>query len=270
MSVVDDSFGHPMEAEEKAANSLAGGIANMGYQCGMLWGAALAAGAQAHQLYGSRPQAEAVAITTSQKLVETFRTRTKNEINCLEISDLNMQGDFDGKAILKFFLKGGPIGCFRMAANYAPDVYREINSAYSEPPGEAPKSPTSCATLLARKLGATEMHATMVAGLAGGIGLSGGACGALGAAIWLAGINQPVTIEGMSYSGTWVNDTIEAFLESSDYEFECAEIVGRKFESVSDHADYVCNDGCSDIIEALVAYSNEHDLFTYDEKVAYG
>jgi hypothetical protein len=251
MSVVDDSFDHPLKSEEKAVNPLAGGIANMGYQCGMLWGAALAAGARAYQLYGSVPQAEAEAIIASQRLVESFRTHAKNEINCLEISDLNMQGDFDAKAIFKFFLKGGPIGCFRMAANYAQNAYSEINSAFSKEPAEISASPVSCATMLAKKMGASEMHAVMAAGFAGGIGLSGGACGALGAAIWLTGINQPVAIEGFSYSGTWVNDMIETFLESSDYEFECAEIVGREFESVSDHADYVCNGGCAEIIETL-------------------
>jgi hypothetical protein len=254
MSVVDDSFGHPLQTEEKAANPLAGGIANMGYQCGMLWGAALAAGARAYHLYGPGAQAEASAMTATQKLVESFRTRTKNEINCLEISDLNMQGDFDGKAILKFFLKGGPIGCFRMAANYAPDAYNEISSTFSEDPIEVSAPPVSCATALAKRMGASEMHVTMVAGFAGGIGFSGGACGALGAAIWLTTMNQPVEIEGMSYSGTWVSDMIEGFLESSDYEFECAEIIGRNFESVDEHAEHIANGGCSKIIEALAAF----------------
>ena len=47
MGIVDASLDHPMKPEEKASMPLAGGIANMGYQCGMLWGAALAAGAEA-------------------------------------------------------------------------------------------------------------------------------------------------------------------------------------------------------------------------------
>ena len=91
----------------------------------------------------------------------------------------------------------------------------------------------------------------MAAGLAGGIGLSGGGCGALGAAIWIIGMNRPVEIDGLNYSGTWVNDMIEKFLESSDYEFECSKIVGRKFEDIDDHAAYLQDGGCSKIIEAL-------------------
>lgn len=34
---------------------LAGGIEQMGYQCGQIWGVPRAAGAQAHRLFGSGP-----------------------------------------------------------------------------------------------------------------------------------------------------------------------------------------------------------------------
>jgi hypothetical protein len=93
----------------------------------------------------------------------------------------------------------------------------------------------------------------MTAGFAGGIGLSSGACGALGTAIWINALNQPAEIEAFSYSGTWVEDVIEKFLESSDYEFECSAIVGRKFEDVNDHAEFIRAGGCAKIMEALAA-----------------
>ena len=189
---------------------LAGGIANLGYQCGMLWGAALAAGARAHQLYGSGPKAETAALAASQRLVKTFHGHSKNEINCLEISDLNMQGEIDAKSIFKFFIKVGPMGL-------------------------------------------SGLHQVMAAGFAGGIGFSGGGCGALGAAIWIKGLEEPVEVEGFSYSGTWVNEKIEEFLELSDYEFECSAITGRKFENVADHADFIKSGGCSKIIAGLVS-----------------
>ncbi len=255
MGVVDRSFDHPMKPEEKASIPFAGGVANMGYQCGMLWGAALAAGAQAYRLHGPGAKAQAEAILASQNLVKAFRAQAKNEINCMEISHLNLQGDVEIKAILKFFLKGGPVGCFRMAARYAREAYSEIESSLPADNIEAPASPVSCASLLAKELGASEMHTAMVAGFAGGIGLSGGACGVLGAAIWLKGLNNSdgLQLDGLSYSGTWVNDKIEQFLESSDYEFECSEIVGRKFENLDDHAKHISSGGCSKIIEALAA-----------------
>ena len=62
-----------------------------GYQCGMLWGAALAAGAQAYRLYGPGPQAESEAILAAQRLVEAFRSRNK-QIDCFELTELNWKG----------------------------------------------------------------------------------------------------------------------------------------------------------------------------------
>lgn len=242
-----------MDVEENASLPLAGGIANMGYQCGMLWGAALAAGAQAYRHYGPGADAEASAILATKKLVEAFRKGTKNEINCLEISNLDMLGEFDLGQIVKFFVKGGPIGCFHKAARYAPVVRDEIDAYFSAGGTGAPPSPVSCTTSLAKRMGASEKHGTLAAGLAGGIGLCGGACGALGASIWLNGLNQTVALEGFSYSGTWVNEQIEKFLEITDYEFECSAIVGREFEGVEDHAEYLRSGGCSHIIEGLAA-----------------
>ena len=171
MSVVDDSFDQPMKVEEHAAMPLAGGLMQ-GYQCGMLWGAALAAGAQAYRLLGPGLQAETEAILAAQRLVESFSARTKNEINCLEISHLNLQGKTELLSILKFFIKGGPIGCFRMAARYAPVAFSDINAILSENHTETPSHPVSCAAVLAQKMGASDLHRVMAAGFAGGIGLS--------------------------------------------------------------------------------------------------
>jgi hypothetical protein len=47
-------------------------------------------------------------------------------------------------------------------------------------------------------------------------------------------------------------EAIDRFIKSSDYEFECFEIVGRRFKDVGDHAGYLRDGGCSNIIEILV------------------
>lgn len=232
---------------------LAGGIAAQGYQCGMLWGAALAAGAQAYRVFGTDSRAEGAAMIASQRAVEAFRTRSGNEINCDEIIEINFQGENQALPILKFIVKGGPIGCFRMAARYAPLAYQEIEAAISGEDFAVPPPPLSCTTMLAKKMGASEMHAVMAAGLAGGIGLSGGACGALGTAIWLQAMSQTGEEAGFSLQPAWVDKIIKEFLESSDYTFECSAIVGRTFEDIHDHAEHVCNGGCSKIIDALAA-----------------
>jgi hypothetical protein len=259
MGVVDGSFGHPMKIEEEASAPLAGGMMNHGFQCGMLWGASLAAGAEAYRRFGPGPQAEAAAIMATERLVETFRGRTKNEINCTEITEMNFQENMKLLPILKYFVKGGKIGpgaCFRLAAGYAPEALNAIDASLSEEQIEAPSPPVSCAAALARKMGVSEMHAVMASGFAGGIGLSGGACGVLGAAIWLAAMNGRE--ERVSKLGYFDNPEYEAvidrFVECTDCEFECCEIVGRKFESIDDHAAYVREGGCSEIIEALATH----------------
>jgi len=254
MSVVDRSFDHPLKLEEGAVLPMAGGVMQYGYQCGMLWGAALAAGAQAYRLFGIGAQAETEAVIASQRLVEAFRARNKH-INCSDIVEMDWKESSRRNNIaqvLRFFLKGGPIVCFSMSANYARIAFDEINITLSEKHTKAPPPPVSCASLLAQKMGASDLHAVMAAGFAGGIGLSGGACGVLGAAIWIIGMNTSKETGGKpGYDNPLALAAIERYLESTDYEFECSKIVGRKFVNVEDHAGYLREGGCSKIIEAL-------------------
>jgi hypothetical protein len=96
----------------------------------------------------------------------------------------------------------------------------------------------------------------MASGLAGGIGLCGGACGALGAAIWIMGMNiskeqEVVNLWKDKTFSAKFDDLIDKFLKKTNYEFECSKIVGRKFENVGDHANYLRDGGCSELIEIL-------------------
>ena len=251
-NVLDRAFEHPLKLEERASAPFAGGVLRHGYQCGLIWGATLAAGAEAFRQFGPCPKAEAGAIVAAQGIVESFRTQNRS-INCLEITDLDKSSS-NKQLIMYFLAKGGAIGCFRMAARYAPVAFREINAAFADGNFDAPSAPVSCAAVLAEKMGVPEQQVVMAAGFAGGIGLSGGACGALGAVIWILGM------DGMKESGGKVDfenpkaqATIEKFLKNTDYKFDCSEIVGRKFENVADHSEYLCGGGCSLLIEALAS-----------------
>ncbi|MCP4539167.1 MAG: hypothetical protein GY832_18680 [Chloroflexi bacterium] len=223
---------------------------NYGYQCGMLWGATLAAGAQAYRLFGAGPQAETAAIIAAQRLVESFRTRN-NHINCLEVTGFDLSSPTP-KMIMHFFMKGGPIGCIRMAAKYPPVAFSEIHTALSEKHIKAPAPPASCAALLAQKMGVSDMHITMAAGFAGGIGLSGGACGALGAAIWVIGMNSlKEGVDQFGFKNPRALEVINRFMKCTNNTFECSEIVGQKFKNIDDHAGYLRDGGCSKIIKVL-------------------
>ena len=241
-----------MKPEENAVAPLAGGIMQHGYQCGMIWGASLAAGAEAYRLFGPGPQAHAAAVIAAGKIVESFRANHKH-INCLEITEID-KSSTTMEMITFFLIKGGTIGCIRMAAKYARTAFNEIGTALSDKDLESPPAPVSCAAVLADKMGMSELQITMAAGLAGGIGLCGGACGALGAAIWILGVKKLNEGTGkVGFGDPEARNLIEKFLKCTDCKFECSEIVGRKFESVEDHAGYVRDGGCMSIIESLTS-----------------
>ena len=251
VAVLNRAFQHPALETERPSQPFAGGIMQHGYQCGLVWGAALAAGAEAHRRFGAGPEAETKAILAGQRVVEAFRGQNQTQMNCMEITDLDKSSS-KMKMVTYFLIKGGTIGCLRRAARYAPAALREIDVALSGEPVAVPPGPASCAALMARRMGASEEHAVMASGLAGGIGLSGGACGALGAAIWVAGIK--LLGEGatkIAYKAPHAEALIGRFVKCANYEFECSAICGRKFDGVADHASYLRAGGCSKILEGL-------------------
>ena len=244
--MVDRAFGLERTAEERAAAPLAGGIARNGYQCGMVWGSTLAAGAEAHRRFGAGARAEAVAIEAAQRIVKSFRAQN-GAVDCFDLTGT----DFESKTqTWLYLLTGSAVGCFRMAARYAPVAKAEIDAALSLDAIDIPEPPVSCAALAARRLGANAEHATMAAGFAGGIGLCGGACGALGAAVWVGSMGAGRDYKALDAKAA---PTIARFLAATGGRFECAEIVGRKFESVADHAEFVRDGGCTRVVEALAA-----------------
>lgn len=231
---------------------LAGGMLQHGHQCGMLWGATLAAGAEAFRRHGPGPNAEAGAIRAGQWLVDVFRPR-HDAIDCVDITSIDKSSS-TWQMVSFFLLKGGTIGCFRMAAWFAPLAHDAIDSALSNTTIAPPSPPVSCAAELARRMGASDMHAVMAAGLAGGIGLCGGACGALGAAIWIRAMDDAGKAGGkIDHKSPRLQNLIDRFLKRTNYTFECADIAGRMFEDVDDHAAYLGGGGCAQLIDALAS-----------------
>ena len=256
LRVLNQAFEISSKPEIKATVPMAGGIMQHGYQCGMIWGAALAAGAQAHRLYGSGSVAESKSILAAQRLVESFRTNN-DYINCLEITEIDRTSTAMDM-IVYFLIKGGTIGCFKRAAKYAPLAFKEINETFSEENSEVSSYPVSCAAILAKKMGESEEHITMVSGLAGGIGLCGGACGVLGAGIWFCILKKTKNEDyKIDYKDPVALELINTFLKSTDYKFECSEIVGKKFKNIKDHSEFLQNGGCSEIIKILTSKISE-------------
>jgi len=244
--ILNREFGNLSEPHERALDPLAGGIIQQGYQCGMLWGIALAMGAEAHKR--NKLKSTALAITATQNILKSFVGRTQNT-DCYDITQTNWNKK---SSIAKYMITGKVFNCFKLLEKWAPEAIQSAHEGLSADHEELPGKCISCASEVVRKMGGSEEETAMVAGYAGGIGLSGNACGALGAAIWMKTLAQCKAEPGKSfYTNPKAREIMEKFYKKTDYEILCSQITGKKFHSVDHHTEYIQNGGCRDLIEEL-------------------
>jgi hypothetical protein len=247
---LNKALGSPMPAEEKAAMPLAGGIMMHGHQCGMLWGAALAAGTQAQQRFGAGPKAESMAVEASQKAATVFKGQN-GSLNCMDLCGIRREAT-PWQIARYFFIKGGVVACARRMARFNPVALSDISATLENPATQQAQGPVSCAAEAVRGLGGTPEQAAQAAGLAGGIGLSGGACGALGAAVWLMALRrQQQGGKPMDIKDTEADAMVGRFLDATGKRFLCQDICGRNFDNLEDHADHIAKGGCAHVMAAL-------------------
>lgn len=252
--LLNHEFDNLKENEEKASDFLAGGIVQKGYQCGMLWGAALAVGAESFRRYGDKSEAIASAIRASQRLLESFTKRTKST-DCRDISKVDWENKFDMaiymvKTILQGFIYSP---CFNLISKWTPEAIQAANLGLSEKPIQDQPC-VSCASEVVKKMGATDEEAVMVAGFAGGLGLSGNACGALSAAIWYKMLDWSKKTPGKTpsyFNNQDAKTAFRAFYIQTDSEMMCSRITGKDFKSIDEHTEYIRSGGCGKLIDAL-------------------
>jgi len=246
--LLNREFGYLKENEEHASDPLAGGIVQEGYQCGMLWGAALAVGAESFRRHQEHGQAVAHAITATQYILASFINRIKSA-NCSVITSCDFTSKF---GLAKYLITGKPITCFNLADKWASEAIQSAKAGLSQQPTDLPRVPISCASEVAKKMGASDEEMIMVAGFAGGFGLSGNACGALSAAIWM---NTLARVREQNYkyalSDPVLDKIMTTFFEETDYKIECWKICGKRFKTISDHSEFIKDGGCEKLINAL-------------------
>lgn len=253
--LLNREFGHPHEIEERALDPLAGGIANQGHQCGMLWGAALAIGAEAYRQNEDPEKAIAVAVTATQNVVDSFLNRTKT-VNCKEIIGVNLNNVFGlVRYMIKTLAKGmNNSQCFNLAEDWAPEAIKAGQDGLQNEKIELNQKPRSCASEVVKQMGGTEEEIFMASGFAGGLGLSGEACGALSAAIWYKTLkwceDHPEKRPPM-FSNPIAKKFLKAFREETNACMLCKEITGQKFESINEHSEYMNKGGCKTLIHTL-------------------
>ena len=244
--LLNREFGHQMELEERAADPLAGGVLQKGHQCGMLWGASLAVGAASFRRYNDHDQAINVAVLTTQHLLESFSNRT-NTVNCRAITDTDFSKKWE---MLKYMLFKAR-GCFNLAEKWVPEAIEAAKEGLSQEQVLS-KQPISCASEVVKKMGASNEKMVMVSGFAGGLGLSGNACGALSAAIWMNTLSwSKGHPKKSSLSNPEAKKTFKVFSAETDSEIICHKICGKHFKNLDDHAEFIKKGGCKKLINVL-------------------
>lgn len=252
--LLNHEFDDVKPIEEKASDLLAGGITQKGYQCGMIWGAALAAGAEAYRRYTDKNEATAAAVHASKKLIDSFRNRT-GTVNCRDIAKVNWENKMDMAVyMLKLIGQGFVFSpCYNLIAKWTPEAVRAVDEGLSEKTTHHAPC-LSCATEVLKKMGASDEESIMVAGFAGGIGLSGNACGALAAVIWYKmlswGKKNPGRTPAM-FNNPDARKILRTFYMETDSEMQCSKIAGREFYSMDEHTSFIQNSGCAKLLEAL-------------------
>jgi hypothetical protein len=254
--LLNREFGHPKKAEEIASDPLAGGLGS-GHQCGMLWGSSLAAGAESYRRYDDRDKAISAAIAATRQIMKSFKT-TAGNINCRDVVGFDFSSKFDTlKYMFKIMLQGGPKNsvCFNLAEKWAPLAIKSARDGLSQVQSDSPQKPLSCAAEVVRKMGASDEEMVMVSGFAGGMGLSGNACGALGAAIWLKNLTWCRQNPGETppyFKNPAKKNTLKAFYQVTGSEVLCNKICQRNFRNLDEHSKFIQDGGCAKLIDALV------------------
>ena len=248
--ILNREFGHQRALEERASDSLAGGIMQKGHQCGMLWGASLAVGAEAYRKCENQNQAIAVAVNATQKLMISF-TEREHTVNCREITNC----DFSSKlSMAKYFFSGSFLHCFNLADKWAPEAVKAAIKGLSSKEVLSTHACVSCATEVAKKMGASNEKMIMVAGFAGGLGLSGGACGALSAAVWMKSLIWCREVDNKSpMKNPYSKKTLDTFYQATDSKILCSDITGNHFKNMDAHSKFIKYGGCNKLIETLAA-----------------
>lgn len=245
--IINREFGNNNELQERASDPLAGGIMQLGYQCGLLFGSALAVGKESYRRFKDRDQALAMAILTSKNVSDAFG-KSAGSVNCKEITDT----DFSKKIQFARFMIFKARACFNLADLWTQDAIRSAKEGLDIPPPDLKERPISCASEVAKKMGANEEEMIIVSGLAGGIGLTGETCGALSAAIWLRSIQWcRENPSKSSYNNPYASNLVFTFDNATGSKYLCREICGCTFKTIEEHSEYVKNGGCRHIIETL-------------------
>ena len=253
--ILNREFGYPKPVEESASDPLAGGLM-LGHQCGMLWGSALATGAESFRRNSDQSLAVATTIQVTRQISDSFYSRA-GSLNCNDITGVNLKSKLGiAKMMVQIIFQGGLRNskCFKLADKWAPEAIECAYIGLAHSPADIPHPCLSCASEVVKRRGGSEEEIVMASGFAGGIGLSGLACGALGAAIWMDTLTlcrKNPGKPGFEFGSSNSPEIIKAFNTVTQKEILCSKITGKYFNTIREHSDFIKEGGCRNLINVL-------------------
>ena len=246
--LLNEEFGNNKPNEEHATDPFGGGVVQQGHQCGFLWGTSMAVATEAYNRYPNKSVATEIAIKATRHIMDSFKDQTGVH-NCREFTKSNFTKPL---GLVKYLITGKAFACFNLAQKWIPEAYEAAKEGLEISGNEKDFEMTSCASEVVKKMSGSDEEQLMVAGFAGGLGLSGNACGALSAAIWK-------TILDLVRKGEWKytlkdkdsKEVMNRFFEETKNKTTCQEITGCRFKDTKEHSEFIQNGGCSQLINTL-------------------
>jgi len=260
-------------AYEQAMHVFSGGFMHQGHACGLLTGAALAAGFAAQARFDNDKTRSGAALHAAMQLAKVY-PETTSSINCREITEVSL-ARLSGR--LRYVLQGKSRMCGRLHLKWAPQAQQLIAMSLAEfEEGGQAGSCANCAVRTLRELvssaGMKAEDSVLVAGFAGGIGLCGNVCGALAAGVFAMSAGRQLgrrqkkrdsriraTLEelvGSNYRGA-VTRLRGDFIRRFGSEL-CIDIIGRRFQDAEDHAMFVEQGGCENVTKFVADWVAGH------------
>jgi hypothetical protein len=259
-------FGIEEPTYEQAVHAFSGGFMHRGDACGLLTGAVLAAGFEAKRRFGDAGTRSAAALHAAVRLAAGL-PELAGSIDCRDFTETELV-TIAGR--LKYFRTGVAPRCGRVHLKWGERAHRLIDRSLTEFAARGPvRSAANCATETMRRcapaVGVPEADAVVVAGLAGGVGLLGNVCGALGAGVFALGVQRygrrredrrdsrlrgtVQELVGAAYRGaaTKLRRAFEAGFGSR----LCEEVIGRRFDSPASHAAFIEQGGCREVMASV-------------------
>ena len=257
------SFGVEESAYEQAIHAFSGGFLHSGRACGLLSGSALAAGVLARTRFSDQRARIHATLAATIGLARSHPALS-GSVNCQTITETELT---TWRGRLSYLMRGKAAHCGRLHVEWTSRAHRLIEESFRQAVDTPVSRCDNCAVATLGKcasaVGIPAEDVSIVAGLAGGLGLLGNVCGALAAGVFALGATHYIARSNAprdSRARGAVAELSSAARKGPPGELhrsfcgrfgsdQCMKIVGRRFENVDDHARFIAEGGCATIVD---------------------